>query len=170
MIPNPRDTAGGRESASHIKAYRWTGPAFLVAAAVLTAPHPSYASDTSPQPQLSAEDNEKATKLLAEGNKAFKAGKFADAEKAYEQAFTLKKVHDIAGNLAMSEFAQGKTRDAAEHLAFALRLFPLTGEPTQREQMQKTYDQCRGSVGSVRVSVNVKDAQVYVDGNLVGEA
>src|SRR5262249_20937227 len=87
----------------------------------------------------------------------------------YQKAFALKKVHDIAGNLGMAEFAQGKMRGAAEHLAFGLRLFPITGEPALRDQMQKTFDQCKRSVAAVKVKVNVNGALVYVDGKLVGE-
>src|SRR5438093_3313226 len=117
-----------------MKPYRWMVPA-LLAVAALSAPRRSEASDT----QASAEDSDKTRKYLAAGNKAFKAGKFAEAEEAYAQALALKKVHDIAGNLAMAEFAQGKMRAAAEHLAFALRLFPVTGEPAARDQMQKTF-------------------------------
>src|SRR5689334_13313846 len=132
-----------------MKPYRWMVPALLGVAA-LSTPRRSEASDTPVQ--MSAEDSEKTRKYLAAGNKAFKAGKFADAEEAYAQAFALKKVHDIAGNLAMAEFAQGKMRPAAEHLAYALRLFPVTGEPAARDQMQKTFDQCKGSVGTVRVN------------------
>src|SRR4051794_35821512 len=106
-----------------MKPYRWMVPA-LLAAAALGAPRRCEASDTPVQ--QSAEDADKTRGYLATGNKAFKAGKFAEAEAAYAQAFALKKVHDIAGNLAMAEFAQGKTRAAAEHLAIALRLFPVT--------------------------------------------
>lgn len=136
---------------------------------MLGAPRLCFAID--PPHQATPEQSDKATtKFLADGNKAFKAGKFADAEAAYEQAFALKKGYDIAGNLAMAEFAQGKMRDASEHLAFALRLFPVTGDPGQRDQMQKTFDQCRSSVGTVKVTVNVKGALVYVDGKSVGEA
>jgi hypothetical protein len=152
-----------------MKRYRWLGSALLVTATALGAVRPSYAADP-PQLQLSAEDDAKATKLLAEGNKAFKTGKFVQAERAYREAFTLKRVHDTAANLAMAEFALGKMRDSAEHLAFALRHFPLTGEPALKDAMQKTFDQARQSVGTVKVTVNVKGALVYIDGKLAGEA
>jgi tetratricopeptide (TPR) repeat protein len=149
--------------------HRWIGPVLVATAVTLGATPESYGQGAQ-APQISAEDDARALKLLAQGNKAFKAGKFADAESAYEQAFAVKKVHDIAANLGMAEFAQGKMRDAAEHLAVGLRLFPITGEPAQREQIQKTFDQCKGSVGAVKVNVNAKGALVYVDGKLAGEA
>lgn len=146
---------------------RWIGRAVVATAFVLGAPRPSAAAD-APAP-ISAADNAQAIKFLAEGNKAFKLGHFADAEAAYEKAFAVKRVYDIAGNLGMTEFQQNKYREAAEHLAFGLRLFPITGEPGQRDQMQKWLDQCKKAVGSVKVNVSVRGALVYVDTKLVGE-
>jgi hypothetical protein len=146
-------------------------------AAWATDPKPTgspKASPTSATPTVMAPQgstDEKAMKWISMGNKAFKDGKFADAEKAYGEAFLLKPVYDIAGNLAMAEFAQSKHRAAAEHLAFALRQFPITGEPSQREQMEKTFNQCTGHVGAVKVTVSTsRGAQVSVDGKPVGEA
>jgi hypothetical protein len=146
---------------------RWIGRAVVATAFVLGAPRPSAAADEAAP--ISAEDNAKAIKFLAEGNKAFKVGRFAEAEAAYEKAFALKRVYDIAGNLGMTEFVQTKHREAAEHLAFGLRLFPITGDPGQRDQMQKWLDQCKKAVGTVKVNVNVRGALVYVDTKLVGE-
>lgn len=146
---------------------RWYCCGLLAAATLLGAPLPSHAGEPTPAPQSA---DAEAAKWLSLGNKAFKEGKFDEAEKAYRQAFAVKKVYDIAGNLAMAEFAQGKTRDAAEHLAFALRSFPVTGEPAQREQMQKAYDQSRASVSALEVSVLPKGALVSVDGKPAGEA
>ncbi len=176
-----------------VKLHRSLGTALLVAAAVAATPGAARAADTKTAPPPaktttgptaakqaarpatpatpSGTDDERAAKWLSEGNKAFKDGKFAEAERAYKEAFALKPVYDIAGNLAMAEFAQSKHRDAAEHLALAIRLFPVTGEPATREQMQKTFDQCKGHVGSVKVEIaTVRGAQVSVDGKVFGEA
>jgi hypothetical protein len=154
----------------------------LVAAAFASAPGAAWATDPKPSigskkasapepPPPTGTVDERASKWLSQGNKAFKEGKFAEAERAYHEAFTLKQVYDIAGNLAMAEFAQSKHRDAAEHLALAIRLFPVTGEPATREQMQKTFDQCKGHIASVKVTVSTaRGAQVSVDGKAVGEA
>ena len=152
-----------------------------MAAALASSPGAAWAADTKPTvgPKTAAPTppppqgtvDERASRWLSQGNKAFKDGKFAEAEKAYREAFTLKQVYDIAGNLAMAEFAQSKHRDAAEHLALAIRLFPVTGEPATRTQMQKTFDQSKGHVGSVKVIVSTtRGAQVSVDGKAVGEA
>src|SRR4051812_3214438 len=141
-----------------VRSCRWMCSTLLAAAALVGPVRQSHGADPPTESQLSAEEDAKATKFLSEGNKAFKAGKFAEAVKAYAQAFALKKLYDIAGNLAMAEFAQGKTRDAAEHLAFALRLFPITGDPRQREAMQQTFEECKENVGAMKVSASVKGA------------
>lgn len=111
-----------------------------------------------------------AARWLSKGNAAFMEGRFADAEEAYREAWAVKKGYDIAGNLGAAELAQGKVREAAQHLAFTLRMFPITGEPALREQMQRALDQCRERVGAVRVKLDVKGAQVLVDGAPAGEA
>ena len=165
-----------------MKFHRSIAPALLVAAALASssgaarAADPKSTGNSKASPTAAAvppkgSTDEQAMKWISQGNKAFKDGKFADAEKAYSEAFALKPVYDIAGNLAMAEFAQSKHRAAAEHLAFALRQFPITGEPSQREQMEKTFKQCAGHVGAVKVTVSTtRGAQVSVDGKPVGEA
>jgi hypothetical protein len=168
-----------------VKLDRSLGSALFVVAALALTPGAAWAADgkasstkaaAPPAPAAApaapaGTDDARAAKWLSEGNKAFKDGKFAEAEKAYKEAFALKPVYDIAGNLAMSEFAQSKHRDAAQHLALAIRLFPVTGEPATKEQMQKTFDQCKGHVGTVKVEIaTVRGAQVSVDGTVAGEA
>ncbi|MFS8071715.1 MAG: tetratricopeptide repeat protein, partial [Byssovorax sp.] len=164
-----------------VKLHRSIGPALLVAAALASSPGAAWAAEPKPAvgsktaaptpPPPKGTVDERASQWLSQGNKAFKDGKFAEAEKAYREAFNLKQVYDIAGNLAMAEFAQGNHRAAAEHLAFALRQFPITGEPAARQQMEKTFNQCAGHVGVVKVTVaTARGAQVSVDGIAVGEA
>jgi hypothetical protein len=146
----------------------------IVLACALSAPRVAAASDGPPKSKAdkaeAGDADERAAKWLSRGNKAFKEGRFADAEQAYREAFALKKGYDIAGNLGAAELAQGKRREAAQHLAFTLRMFPLTGEPALREQMQKAYDQCRAEVGALHVEASVKGAQILVDGAVQGEA
>src|SRR6185295_16562875 len=112
-----------RESVS-VKLHRSIGPALLLAAALASSagaasaadPKAAFGSKTAPgskgaapaPPPPTGTVDERASKWLSMGNKAFKEGKFAEAEKAYHEAFDLKQVYDIAGNLAMAEFAQSK--------------------------------------------------------------
>ena len=141
----------------------------LALSSVLVSSGLALAGPPEPAEPPSAAD-EQAARFLAAGNKAFKDGKFADAEMAYREAFALKKGYDISGNLGAAELAQGKLRACAQHLAFTLRAFPITGEPTLREQMERALGQCRRGVGAVRVDLEVRGATVLVDGVSAGEA
>ena len=146
------------------------GAAALAASLAVSAAARAEAPPPAPAGAPAPDADEQAARWLKVGNAAFKAGDFAGAEKAYREAFAVKKGYDIAGNLGTAELAQGKLREAAQHLAFTLRLFPITGEPAVHDQMQKAYDQCRRAVGAVRVKLDVKGAEVLVDGAPAGEA
>lgn len=111
-----------------------------------------------------------AAEWLVKGNEAFRAGRFAEAEHAYREAFAIKQGYDIAGNLGAAELSQGKYREAAGHLAFTLRLFPITGEPLVRERMAKAFEKARREVGAARVSTSVGGAVIAVDGLALGES
>ena len=123
----------------------WAGPPETA------KPPPATGDGPAGDPPAGASADEQAAHWLAAGNKAFKEGRFAEAERAYRQAFAVKKGFDIAGNLGAAELAEGKLRECAQHLAFTLRNFPLTGEPALREQMNRAYQQCRRGAGAVRV-------------------
>ena len=109
--------------------------------------------------------------MFRKGIEAHKQGNLVEAEGYYRTAFDLKKSYDIAGNLGDVELKLGKPRDAAEHLSFTIRNFPLTGKPELRDRMQKALDEAKRQVGAVRISVNVDRADIYVDGTTkVGQA
>jgi len=136
----------------------------LVTLLACSAPGRALAAPDQPPP------DDQAAHWMATGNKAFKEGRFAEAEAAYQEAFALKKGFDIAGNLGATELAQGKLREGAAHFAFTLRMFPITGEPALREQMTRAYEQCRQGVAALRIQSAVRGAAILVDGALAGEA
>lgn len=121
-------------------------------------------------PALAAPDD--ADALFRKGSAAVDAGKREQAYDLFLAAWRLKHTHDIAGNLAQVELALGKKRDAAEHIAFALRHFPpsVTAQQDRREKMKQVLDSVRREIGAVRVSVNVPGAEVFVDGALAGRS
>lgn len=145
--------------------------AAIILAGAAGAARPALADEPPAKPGKAAiQPEDGAAELLRKGNRAFKEGRFADAEGAYREAWRIKQGYDIAGNLGSAELALGKMRDAAEHLAFSLHSYPITGDPGVRDRMAKALDKCREEVGSVRVLVEPKGAVVWVDGARVGEA
>jgi hypothetical protein len=140
----------------------------LALSSILAASAPAWAGPPAAEP---AGGDDRAAHLLQAGNRAFKEGKFAEAEDAYREAFSLKRGYDIAGNLGAAELAQGKLRACAEHLAYTLRLFPVTGEPALRSQMARAHEQCRTGVAAVQVDAGLpRGAGILVDGAAAGEA
>ena len=140
-------------------------------AALTTPAAPSPASPASaPAPANEADADQRAADRLRAGNQALRETRFADAERAYREAFLLKRGYDIAGDLAMAELAQAKHRAAAEHFTYSLRLFPLTGDPALRERMRRALDLARQEVSAVHVTVDIPGAVVLVDGARVGDA
>jgi hypothetical protein len=139
----------------------------LALSSILAASTPAWAGPPDAEPGGA----DRAARLLQAGNRAFKEGKFAEAEDAYREAFALKRGYDVAGNLGAAELAQGKLRACAEHLAYTLRLFPVTGEPVLRDRMAQAQAQCRRGVGAVRLDAEVpRGAAILVDGAAAGEA
>jgi len=108
--------------------------------------------------------------LFAQGNAALEAGKHEEALRAFEAVWQARKTYDVAANLAQAETQLGKHRDAAEHLAYALRNFPVSGKPALRKQIEELAAEAKKQVVTLRVRVNVDKADVSVNGKPVGTA
>ncbi|MEJ7731795.1 MAG: PEGA domain-containing protein [Polyangiaceae bacterium] len=111
-----------------------------------------------------------AAKLFHQGSAAYDAGRFEEALRSWRAAWDLHRTFDIAGNLAQVELKLGKRRGAAEHLTYALRNFPPSAKATVRAEMEARLDALKKDIPSVRVRVNVPEAEVLVDGQVVGRA
>ena len=108
--------------------------------------------------------------LFTQGTAALEAGKHEEAFRAFQAAWKLRKTHDVAANLAQAEIQLGKHRDAAEHLAFALRSFPVTGKAVVRKQIEQMLAEEKPHVVTLTVSVDVDKAEVSVQGRPAGIA
>ena len=142
---------------------RRRGICWILAAAPLFCFAPS--SHAAGPEDASTTDVEKlALDLYFQGNAAFKRGDFQEAREQYQSAWDLKPGYDIAGSLGSAEI---KLRDycrAAEHLAYALRTFPLSGDPTLRVNLNAMFAEARAEVASLKVEVTPADAKMTVDG------
>ena len=113
---------------------------------------------------------DRADELFEQATAAYDAGRLPEAHAKLEQAWALKKTHDIAGNLGIVELKLGEHAHAAEHLAWALKHFP----PTEADQAKRGFEQklakARAQLGALRVRVNVDGAEVTVNGRAMGTA
>lgn len=136
-----------------------------VLAALLGAP---AGTSAQPAPAAPASAADPADAAFRQGNALYKQQRYAEAKAAFEQAFKLKRSHDIAANLGFAELKLGLQRDAAEHLAFAVKNWPPTGKAENRESALHWLGIAKGAVMTLKVTVNVDGATVLVDGKAVG--
>jgi hypothetical protein len=104
------------------------------------------------------------------GSDLYAAQKWPEALAAFQEAWALQKTYDIAANLGHTEVKLERWRDAAEHLSFAVKNWPVVGKPEPRELAKQRLSEARAKVAAVTVEVNVVGAEVLVDGKLVGKA
>lgn len=111
-----------------------------------------------------------ADRSFEQGTTALKAGKYEDARHAFEAVWKQRKTHDVAANLALAELQLGKHRDAAEHFAFALRNFPVTGDQAIRKGIEGAFADAKKHVMTLRVIVSIDGAEVTIDRSVVGRS
>jgi len=149
-----------------------TNSALTLLAVTLTWSAPSFAelpalASTSPDEALS----DTARELFAKGVKASQEQKWDQCRAAFLAALGVKRVAQIAGNLALCERKLGLYRDAAEHIAFFLSVPPRSDAPPERWiAAEAVLREASARVTTVRVHVDVDGADVAVDEHLVGTA
>jgi len=106
--------------------------------------------------------------LFREGNALVAQQKWAEAEAKFLAAWELSPTYDVAANLGHTQYRMRKLRDAAEHLAFAVRHWPLVGKREPRDLAATRLEELRKVLASATVKVNAPGAGVFVDGKRVG--
>lgn len=135
---------------------RWTG--ILIVALAATAA-PAWAQTVSA---------EGAETSFRRGNELYKQQRWAEAEAAYEEAFRRTRAHDIAANLGYAELNQGKHREAAEHLSFAVRSWAPTGNADKKRFAEERLALAKKEIATLTIKVSAGGAEVLVDGARVG--
>jgi hypothetical protein len=92
------------------------------------------------------------------------------AEAAFQKVWDLQQTHDIAANLGDCELQVGQAREAAEHLAFAVSTFPMTGNDAVLKRSVERFEEAKREVATVRVTVNVDGATILAGGRRVGQS
>jgi hypothetical protein len=154
--------------------------AALAVPALASAPahgQPVAQSGTKPPPLVPILDPtdpvavlQKQRQIFEQANKLYDAGKLPEAEKAYLEAWKLKRSYDVAGNLGNVEADMHKWRAAAEYLTFAIREFPAGGKPALRDSMLARLTEAQKQVGRLRLKVSRPHAEVFIDGTSIGVA
>lgn len=132
----------------------------LACAVVTSIPRSSAASDTDAL-------TDKARTLYDEAVVAYQKSKWSEARASFLAAWSLKKHWQIAGSLGDCEAQLGLNRDAAEHLAYFLRLSP--SKPPSPES-KRLYEKAKSQIGVLEIAVDVPGADVVVDGKYIGKS
>jgi hypothetical protein len=129
---------------------------------------PAFAAD--PSDALTAAWTDRARDLYNEGRGLYAQEKWAKAHAAFRAAEGVKNHWQIAAMLGHCETRLGRFRDAAEHLAWALRV--AAGSPSTGElmSMQDALELSRAHLGAMTVQADLAGAEIVVDDAPVGTA
>lgn len=147
----------------------WIGEIALLMT-VATIVSSSAQAQTAPTAPATTQETTRSDTLFEEGRAALKQQKWDVAEAKFKAAFALNPSYDVATNLGQTQYRLGKYREAAEHLAFALRSWPLSAKLDQRETASKRLAELQKMLARVTVTVSVAGAAVLVDEKEVGRA
>jgi hypothetical protein len=110
-----------------------------------------------------------ARERFKEGVGYFDKKDFAKARVAFLQAYALKKHPSVLLNLAQSELRSGHEADAAKHFAQYLREHKDATE-AERQGADAGLTAAKALVAEVSLEVDASGAEIYVDGDLEGQA
>src|SRR5262249_31840532 len=112
---------------------------------------------------------ESARKRFQEGVKYFDQHQYEEARTAFLQAYALKRHPAVLLNLAQSEVRSSHPLDAAKHFSAFLRE-SATMSATERGDAEKGLAAARSKIGRLQVQVDAAEAEVFVDGERVGQS
>ncbi len=137
------------------------GTATALLGFLLLVPAPAFAQDDVTLTM--------ARERFKEGVAYFDKKDFAKARVAFLQAYALKKHPSVLLNLAQSELRSGHEADAAKHFAQYLREHKDATD-AERQGAETGLTAAKALVAEVTLSVDTTGAEVYVDGDLEGQA
>ncbi|WP_437938768.1 PEGA domain-containing protein [Sorangium sp. So ce341] len=143
----------------------------LTAATVIAAPETAAAQPApSQETARGADEVKRADAAYRKGLRLYTDGKYAEAEAELQSAWELNPTYDVAYNLGLTKYQLKKHKEAAQHLSFALRHWPLMKAAAEkRPEAERRLAVSRALVGAVNVVVSVAGAEVLVDGTAVGK-
>lgn len=138
----------------------------VLTAAALQLALPSIA--TAQAASTSSDQTTRARDLFRQGAAAMKDGKYADARKALQQAWDIRRSYDVAATLGQVELELKAFRDAAEHLDFALKNLAPRESVETMDNIKSGLHTAKQHVAEVRLSVNEPYSQISLDGKDAG--
>ncbi len=132
----------------------------------LCASTPLYTSVAHAQDDATIE---MARQRFEEGVRYFDKKEYDKARAAFLQAYALKRHPAVLLNLAQSELRSDRPADAATHFDEYLREYP-DAKPEQRSVAEEGLTEAKQSVGTITVTVDVDDAEVFLGDQSLGRS
>ena len=150
---------------------RRSGATVLLMCAIGATMTPGEASAQPAAAPAETQVNADARQLFTDGQTATKMLQWDRARTFFQGAWRIQQHWKIAASLGRAELKVGRMRDAAEHLAFALREVPAGAlSPEDLKPVQEMLAQARVKVGAVKVTGAPDGAEVSLDGVVMGKA
>jgi len=111
---------------------------------------------------------ESAQVRYRQATESFSHRKFEDARRILVELWSESRTYDVAVTLVQVEYQLGHYGAAANYLQFALANVPPTEKLAITARMKKDLEQLAALTGQVRVSVDEPDAEVSIDGRIIG--
>jgi hypothetical protein len=114
-------------------------------------------------------DEQRAREVERTALRAAGEGRKEEAVERYRAAWALFKDPWFQCNLGGLEAEMGRARDATQSLSMCLRLLKPEDKQLVGEKAERILKEVRAQVGALTVEANVPDAEVAVDGKVVGK-
>jgi tetratricopeptide (TPR) repeat protein len=144
----------------------------MITRALATATLFAFSVVLSPEKARAQEKDavtEMARQRFQEGVKFFDQKKYEEARAAFLQAYALKRHPAVLLNLAQSELRSAHPADASNHFAAFLRESP-NASGIERSEAERGLNDARSKIGRLHITVNVTGADVFIDGEQVGQS
>jgi hypothetical protein len=129
--------------------------ACLVAQPIAAQPFPSQ---TAPQ------------ETYRRAHEAMNAKNWNEARRLLLELWGQAETYDVAASLGQVEYELGKYASGARYMAFAVAHIPPKERPETVERFKAAFAELKAHIGTVKVSVRETDAEVRVDGAVVGSS
>ncbi|MFZ5895569.1 MAG: tetratricopeptide repeat protein [Myxococcota bacterium] len=132
--------------------------------------HAEPASAASAGTKGSESDDARIRALVRRGETLYESGQTAQARQPLLEAWALRQSYDVATMLGQVEQDLGHDAEAATYYDFALRNFAPTESEEALKGLKARLADVAAKVTAVDVRVNKENAEISVDGRVVGKS
>jgi hypothetical protein len=161
-LPAQTDCSGKPFGCRRSTMMRWRKLRWCLAGALVCAL-------AAPAQGRTGSDEQRAREVERTARRAASEGRNEEAIERFRVAWELFKDPFFQCNLGGLEAHTGRARDAAQSLSMCLRLLKPEDKRVVGERPRRLLKEVRAQVGALTVEANVPDAEVVVDGKVVGK-